>query len=337
MFFRKNILYTILVSLLISVFACKSDKNNNKIENHKDSISILNIQIRKDPFNASLFSKRAALYWKQQKRDSAINDATIAVRLDSMNEKWTLQLAEYLIRTAKSDKAIDVLQKFLTRKPESVQVLTRIGKYYTILKNYTKAKEYIDKALTIDPQYAYAHFAKAMVLYETNQFEEAKKAFLDVIQYNPDESEAYMMIGLIYQKNNDTLALQYYRTAAQLKGNDPQPYYNMAYLYQEKGDYAKAFDIYNYILRKIDKYYTNAYFNQAFIYMKYLNNYDKAIKYYDSVLLIHPERVDALCNKAFCFEKLGDKITARSLYFKAKSIEPNYELAIEGLNRLENK
>ncbi len=71
--------------------------------------------------------------------------------------------------------------------------------------------------------------------------------------------------------------------------------------------------------------------------MVYIKNYEKAIKYYDSVLLIQPEKVEAICNKAYCFEQLGDYISAKSLYIKAKALVANYELAIEGLNRIDKK
>ncbi len=325
-----------LLNILFFLWSCNST-NDKEVKSNNISVEHLSKKIRENPFNAKLFAERAKLYWNNFKRDSAINDAIIATKIDSTNEEWTLLLAEYLLRTSKSDTAITVLKNFLIRKPESVKIITRIAKYYSYLKDYKNAKIYVDNALTINPQYADAYFVKGMVLYETKQFKDAIKAFQDVIQYNPEDSEAYMMLGLIHQEMNDTLAIHYYKTAAQLKGKDPQPFYNMAYFYQENKQYAKAIEIYNYILRVIDKNYVNAYFNQGYIYMAYLKNYEKAIIYYDSVLQLQPEKVEAICNKAYCYEQLGDIISARSLYIKAKSIIPNYELAIEGLNRIDKK
>lgn len=328
----------LMMSVLVFFIACNNtDEQQNDIKTDSLTIELISKKIRNNPFDAKLFADRAQIYWNLHKRDSAINDAIIAVKLDSTSENLTLMLAEYLLRTAKSDTAITILNNFLMRKPESVKVLTRIAKYYSYVKDYKKAKENLDKALTIDNQYADAHFVKGMVLYETQQYKEAIKAFQDAVQFNPEDSEAYMMLGLIHQERNDSIAIQYYKSAAQLKGKDPQPYYNMAYFYQENKQYAKAIDIYNYILRVIDKKYSDAYFNQGYIYMVYLKNYDRAILYYDSVLMLQPNRVEAICNKAYCFEQIGDKISAKSLYIKAKAIVPNYDLAIEGLNRLDKK
>ncbi|MCX7862618.1 MAG: tetratricopeptide repeat protein [Bacteroidales bacterium] len=323
--------------LFLFIFSCNQQQSVNIT--HKDTTGIFEIseKIRENPFNASLFAQRAALFWQYNKPDSAINDLVIAIKLDSLNEKYHIQLSDYYIKISKSDQAIKVLENYLLRRPQSPTVLTKIAKYYSYLKDYKKAKEYLDKAFLLDPQYAEAHFVKGMILYETKQLKQARDAFLSVIQYNPDESEAYMMLGLIHLEWKDSLAIQYFQTAARLKEKDPWPYYNMGYFYQETGQYAKAFDVYNYILRKIDRRYADAYFNQGYINMVYLKNYERAMTYYDSVLMLQPERVEAICNKAYCYEMLNDLISARSLYIKAKAIVPNYEIAIEGLNRIDKK
>jgi tetratricopeptide (TPR) repeat protein len=327
----------LFIVVILWFIACTNNTNNEKSNDVKDTLGLveLSTKIRKNPLNAKLFSQRAELYWKIQKKDSAINDAIIALRLDSLNENYALQLAEYYFNTIQIKEALATLEKYINRNPESLKVLTRLGKFYSLLKDYANAKKYIDKALIINSQYADAHFVKGMVLVETNQPTEAIKAFKEVVQYDPENTEAYMMLGLLYQEFNDTLAIQYYQTVARLSPKDPQPYYNMGYFYQENKNYAKALEKYNYILRNIDSKYVNAYFNQGYIYLMYLNDYGKAMAYFDSVLMIEPNKVEAIYNKGLCYEKLHDYTSARSLYIKAKSIVPNYELAIKGLNRLD--
>ncbi|MGQ9846790.1 MAG: tetratricopeptide repeat protein [Bacteroidales bacterium] len=323
----------------ILIWSCSNTKSNINEEKQNDTLGLIDIsqKIRKNPLNAALFYKRSIIYWSIQKVDSAINDAIIATRLDSMNDDYALNLASLYFNVLKIREANTVLENFLKRKPNSLKVLTRLGKYFSYLKDYRKAKEYIDKVLTIDPQYADAHFIKGVILTETNQPNQAIKAFLDVIQYNPEDIEAYMMLGLLYQELNDSIALQYYRTAARMNPKDPQPYYNIAYFYQENKNYAKAFENYNFILRNINNKYSNAFFNQGYIYMVYLNDYKKALSYFDSVLQLEPNRVEAIYNKGYCYEMMHDYISARSMYIKAKSIVENYELAIKGLNRIDKK
>jgi len=64
-------------------------------------------------------------------------------------------------------------------------------------------------------------------------------------------------------------------------------------------------------------------------------NYKHAINSFDSALIYMPEYTDALCNKAFCYEKLGNKAEARKAYKRTLELVPNYEIAILGLNRLD--
>lgn len=333
----KKIAYLSIVSIVI--WSCTNPKSPINDEKQNDTLGLIDIsqKIRKNPLNAALFNKRSTIYWSIQKSDSAINDAIIASRLDSMNDDYALHLSALYFNILKIQEAKTVLEKFLIRKPESLKALTRLGKYYSYLKDYKKAKEYIDKALTIDPQYADAHFIKGVILTETNQPKQAINAFLDVVQYNPDDIEAYMMLGLLYQEMNDSMALQYYRTVTRMNPKDPQAYYNIAFFYQENKNYSKAFENYNFILRNINNKYANAFFNQGYIYLIYLNDYAKALAYFDSVIQLEPNRVEAIYNKGFCYEKMHDYTSARSMYIKAKSMAENYELAIKGLNRLDQK
>lgn len=333
----KKIAYISIFYTLI--WSCSSSNSQINYIKQNDTLGLKEIskKIRKNPLNAALFYKRSSLYWSIQKTDSAINDAIIATRLDSINDDYALHLASLYFNVLKIKEANMVLEKFITRKPESLKALTRLGKYYTYLKDYRKAKQYIDKVLTINPQYADAHFIKGVILTETNQPKQAIKAFLDVTQYNPEDIEAYMMLGLLYQELNDSMALQYYRAVTRMNPKDPQAYYNIAYFYQENKNFSKAFENYNFILRNIDNKYANAYFNQGYIYMMYLNDYAKALAYFDSVIYLEPNRVEAIYNKGYCYEKIHDYTSARSLYIKAKSIVENYELAVKGLNRLDQK
>ncbi len=331
---------SVILFIIGIMVCCNNPPAENTINISKgDSISIKSISrnIRNNPKNAELFSKRATMYWQMHRTDSAINDASIAYRLDSLNEKYALEYAEYLFKSVKTNDAISLLIRYLNNKKERVAVVTRIAQYYLYLKDYRQAKEYIDKAFLINSQFPEAHFIKGMFLVENNKPNDAIKAFQSVIMYDPNYYEAYIMLGLLSQELNDSLALQYYKTASQLKPNEPQPYYNMGYYYQENGKYDKAFEMYNYILRHVDKKYSNAYFNQGYIYMRYLKNYQKALAYFDSVLFIEPDRVEAVYNKGYCFEMMNDYTSARSMFIKAKSIIPNYQLAIDGLNRLDKK
>jgi tetratricopeptide (TPR) repeat protein len=67
----------------------------------------------------------------------------------------------------------------------------------------------------------------------------------------------------------------------------------------------------------------------------YLNNFEKAIQFFDEVLINDPNYVDALYNKGRALEELGQFMNAREIYNEVLRRESNHPLAIEALNRLD--
>lgn len=327
-------MYLLFVCLFF-IFACSNNTNFNTESQDSSEIAIITKKIRKNPFDANLYIQRAKFFWQKGLKDSAIRDAILAVRVDSLTDSITYKLSEYLINTGKVKDAIKWLEKYNKRRPDNPLINTQIANCYFILKDYRKAKEYLDNVFIVDRNYARAYFIKGMVLIETNQPAEAIETFQIVVNLDPTNYEAYNMLGLLYHELDDTLAASYYRAAIRLKPDEPQYYYNLAFYYQEKKQYDKALYYYNYILRKINNRYENAYYNQGYIYAAYFKEYQKAINYFDTVIRINPDNVDAVYNMGYCYEMMKDYTRARSCYIKAKAIIPNYQKAIDGLNRID--
>ena len=135
----------------------------------------------------------------------------------------------------------------------------------------------------------------------------------------------------------DSIAIQYYKTARKLNPKDIQPHYNLGMFYQESGKYDQALAEYQYILSNLDKSYSYAYFNQGYIHMIYGADYVTAILYFDSALTSQPDYVEAIYNKGYCYEKLKNIEKARDFYTQAKNMVTNYQLAVDGLNRIDKK
>ncbi|MCX7954283.1 MAG: tetratricopeptide repeat protein [Bacteroidales bacterium] len=325
----------LILVVLFAFFSCQRVGNTSTEISDTSKIALITKQIRKKPFDSKLYLKRAKLFWQHNQKDSAIRDAIIAARIDSLSDSVTFILSEYLIYSGKVKDAIQWLEKYINRKPDNVLNLTQLANCYFILKDYRKAKEYLDNVFLIDKNYSRAHFIKGMVLIETNQPKEAINAFQTVVNYEPENYEAYNMLGILHHELDDTLAASYYRAAIRLKPNEPQYYYNLAFYYQEQKQYEKALNLYNHIIRKINNKYENAFYGMGYIYAAYLNDYVKAINYFDTVIRINPNNVDAIYNMGYCYEKIKDFTRARSCYIKAKAIVPNFQKAIDGLNRID--
>jgi tetratricopeptide (TPR) repeat protein len=336
---KQNIFgITIFLSFLAS---CGSDpaKTEEILNKSLDSLSISEIstEIRSNPKNADLFMKRAELYYLLNKADSAISDAEIATRLDSLKPDFFIRLSEMCLLSGHSEKAKNCLEKCNRINPGNSDVLVKIATIYFYVKDYKKSVEYLDQAASYNPRDANMFFLRGMIHQQKKEPNAAILNFQKATECNPEFYDAFMMLGLIYGEKNDSVTIQYYQTASKLKPEEIQPHYNLGLFYQDNESFDEAIYEYQYILQNLDKSYPHAFFNQGYIYMIYLKEYDKAISYFDSSLAVKPDYVEAIYNKGFCYEKQKNYIKARELYNQAKEMVTNYQLAIDGLNRLDKK
>ena len=328
------------ISILI-LWSCGSgNENTEKILNKSFdslSVSMISAEIRKNPGNAPLFMKRANLYSLQNKIDSAINDAVIATRLDSLNAQYFIGLSEFYIVAGQSEESKKILEKYIRINPNNADVLVKLATLYLYVKDYKKSNELLDKAALVDSRNAQIYFIRGMIHKEKKEIQSSIINFQKATEFNPDYYDAYMMLGLVYTSEADSLAVQYYKAAMRIKPEEIQPHYNLGMFFQQYEYVDEAIKEYQYILRHLDKSYTYAYFNQGYIYMIYKKEYEKGISYFDSALAVKPDYVEAVYNKGFCYEKLNKYDKAREFYNQAKDMVTNYQLAIDGLNRLDKK
>ena len=70
---------------------------------------------------------------------------------------------------------------------------------------------------------------------------------------------------------------------------------------------------------------------------KALKNYTAAIKVYNRAIEIHPQSHESWYGKALIAESLQRYQEAKEAYQKAIAIKPNWQSAIDGLTRVEQK
>ena len=75
----------------------------------------------------------------------------------------------------------------------------------------------------------------------------------------------------------------------------------------------------------------------GYVHLVLLNDYEQAITYFDKALEVKPDYFEALYNKGYCLELLGEYQVAADLYNEVLSIEVNYQKAIDGLNRIHGR
>ena len=126
-------------------------------------------------------------------------------------------------KEGKEEEAEKEYLEFLQRYPQRSAVYNKLGVLYFLTNRKEKAKEYLQKALAINPFYATAYFNLGLVVEEEGDYNQAISLFQKARKYAPRFPEVYKKLGYIYSrklKYKDE-ARFYFQKYLQLAGNPP--------------------------------------------------------------------------------------------------------------------
>ena len=84
---------------------------------------------------------------------------------------------------------------------------------------------------------------------------QAKKYFIKAIKLNPNYSDAYNKLGLLFRVEDKlTLAEKYFKLSISSDRKNSDAYHNLGNIYKEKKQYSKAIKCYNSVIRLHKKY-----------------------------------------------------------------------------------
>jgi tetratricopeptide (TPR) repeat protein len=110
-------------------------------------------------------------------------------------------------------KEIDEYRIILTFNPEDLVSNHRIGHALFQKKDYKKAREHLQKAITIDPTLSDAYLPLGISCFNTNDFDKSEEYLLHSLKVPGDHTDAHFHLGLIYQMKKD------FKTAIQMFEN----------------------------------------------------------------------------------------------------------------------
>jgi len=342
--FKMRYLYIIVV--LVFVLSCgqKKGKADNEQEQTESIDSITNpdidalsAAIRENPKEADNFYQRAIQYAQMEQYRNAVEDLDIAMKLDSTKpEFYTLQ-SDYYLALKRPEYTLESLENGIALFPDDTTTLLKLGEYYYYLKNFLKSHEYLNRLLLIDRFNEKAYFTRGMNYLESEDTVKAIQNFTRATEYNPEYYDPYMMLGNVYTELHSELAIDYFKNAIDIDKKSTEAVYNLAMFYQDYGMYNDAITQYHYIINEIAGDNKNAYYNIGYVYLVYLEEFQKAIPFFQKAYEIDPEYANAVYNEGLCYESLNNFRLARERYKKSLEIVPNLPLAIRGLNRCDEK
>ena len=147
---------------------------------------------------------------------------------------------------ANYDSAYFNYRKAMRANDHNVEAIEGYARALQARNQSDSAMIMFDKALALDPEFARASYGKALEYFNREKNDEGIALLTPVLEKNPEYYDAMLLIGDCYfaQKKYDE-ALNWYGNAYENGGIRSQPLcYRLAYLFDEKGDYSRAIDLY---------------------------------------------------------------------------------------------
>ena len=321
-----------IILIFIALFSLASCQNGDG--NATETIESLNIKLEKDPHNIALLQKRKSLFIEQNNTEKAIADLQHCINLAPDSANYYIELANLFMTEGNVNNTLALLEKASVLDPKNVDIWLQVSEIYLMYKKYNDVIKFANKALEIDPFSDKAFFIKGYAFKESDNTRMAIRNFQECLKNNPNNYNANIELGALFSKLNDELAITYYKNAIAIDSSDISSYYNLGLFYQNNDFLNEAISTYKQIIEK-DSLFPNSYYNIGYIYLELLKISDMAVPYFSKAIKAKPDYKEAYFNRGLCFEEVGNVMQAQEDYKSSLKIDPDYRLAIDGLNRVE--
>jgi len=330
-------LFPVIMLVIVTIIGCDNLSNSNKITNtaNEDSLVILTNLIASDSLSDNLFAKRATLYLQRGNIDPALRDIQTALKINPENPGLFILLSDVYLVLGQTENSIASLKKAFKLNQDSEVPFLKLSEVYLLLEDPKTALNYANEAISINRYNPESYYLKAMCLMENLDTNKAITNFRISANYDSTNYMTYMQLGAIYTSRNDTLSKSYFLKALEIVPGDERALFYLGLYYQEQRDLDKAIEIYSKIAAKYPDN-KRAYYNMGYLYLVEFEDLENAKLMFESAISISPGYVEAVYNLGRTYEALGDYTSAREQYWRSLELLPNYPLAIQSLNRLDD-
>ena len=227
--FMKKIFLSILLLIYINPNAFAEYSKALELFNekqYKESLDILGQDLivaddyKPDSPNYKIRFLAAHNHWKLGNIDSASAHFRRCMAIDKSRVEPYIDIAIMYVENGKLNDAVSVIEDGLKIK-EDPMLFWILGRTYYKKGNYPRAKELLEKANAMDPEFYFAYNDLGIVLMKLKKYGDANAAFTVALAIQPDSAEinyntaqSLLMMG----KNNE--AKDYAKRALELDPNN---------------------------------------------------------------------------------------------------------------------
>ncbi len=167
---------------------------------------------------AHSYEELVALYGRSEYASKAIEEYKLAIENDPDSEFLNSGLAELYAKTSRIKDAVLEAQSIIQKDPNNVDARKLLGRIYLRSLGDMQAGAQSNEMLKL----------------AIDQFEK-------IVQLEPNAVDNHLLLGRLYIVNKDLLkAEDQFKTAIRLQPDSEEAVTNLAYLYNEEGDQARA-------------------------------------------------------------------------------------------------
>ena len=339
---NKPILF---LGLLLALFAChntpKPEENNTKEEpvgiTVNEAIQQYSDSIAMDSTNAQLYKNRAKAYFANEQVGAAMMDINQALRYDPNDIDTYLLLADVYYALGDESNINVTLNKAAEIDQRDARPLVKLAELNLLQQNFQLSWAYLDKALSISTYNPRAYFVRGLYFIVAQQDTvNALKNFQISAEQDDRFYDPVEQICRIYAEQQPPYALDYIRKTQQQFPDIANARYELALYLQSHGEPEEAVKHYDTLLMLQPNNYM-VLFNVGYVNYVYLENNEVALDYFNRALQANPNYLDAFYNKGRVLEQMGKYSQAEEIYKEILKGYPNYELAVDALNRIQNQ
>ena len=324
--------------LFITLFmlSCKNERTV-KVDQPTNSANVpeleaLNNAVNENSNDPGAFLARAIYYYERSAFDLAEKDLLKALEFDSTRPEILHMLADTYMDNYQSRKGLKTMEKAAELHPERIPTLLKLSEYQLILKQYEGALVTVDKIMKIDPQSSEAFFMSGMIFRETGDINRAINSFQRSTELNPENMDAWIILGNLFEQMNNPIALQYFDNAIRVAPENPYAMHSKAFYLQNHGKTQEAIDLYKVINRNHPDY-IDAYLNTGILYLT-LDSLQLAREHFNIAVKTSPTDPRGYYFRGLISEQLGEYENAKNDYEQALVFDPEYIDAKEALELL---
>lgn len=340
---KQTIYFTFLIITILIFNACTSESNNSTSTTTAEEvktigatgipeIDALTTQITKNPTDHTLYAARAAAFYKNEGYDNAIYDMASAMKMDSTNADYHHLLSEIYLDYYKSRLALQTMKRCVKLYPKRIPSLLKLAEIEQILEMYDASMSTSTRVLTIDQNNPDAYFIIGTNHILMGNKQMSVKNLKKTVELDPDFSDAWELLGDIFEEDKNPLAEQYFENAVQSAPNNVDILYNKATYLHNNNKLDDASALLKKIV-KIDRNYADAFQRLGIIYIE-KDSLNKAYDNFNIAVKVDPKLGVAYFYRGYTSELLGNLEAAKRDYQNILNFDPDYEKAKEAIARV---